>query len=140
MNAVIKSSRRAGTAGVAAALALCAMGFAGAVQARDNVYWSVGVGSPGVGLNVGNAFPVYTQPQAVYVQSAPIYVQPQPVFVQQQPNYYYGQPQVIYVQPGYRRGWHGKHGRDHDRDDDDHDGREYRQGYRQGYAPIYYRR
>ena len=144
MKTAIKTNRSVATAGAAAALAVAALGFAGAAQARDDVYWSVGVGSPGVSVNVGNAFPVYTpapvyvqpapvyyQPAPVYVRPAPVYYQPAPVFVQPRP--YFGPPQVVYVQPGNRHGWHKKHGRDHD---DDRGG----YGYRQGYAPVYYQR
>lgn len=139
MKTANKISRSAVLTGAAGVLAFAAMGFAGVAQARDNVYWSVGVGSPGVAVNVGNAFPVYTpapvyvQPAPVYVQPAPVYVQPAPVYVQPRP-YYYGAPQVVYVQPGHRHGWHKRHG--HDRDDDDRGGRSYRQGY----APVYYQR
>ena len=148
MKTATKANRSGFMAGAAAMLVFAGMGFTGAVQARDNIYWTVGVGSPGVGVNVGNARPVYIQPQPVYVQPAPVYIQPQPVYIQPQPvyvqprpYYQYGQPQVVYVQPGYgnghRHGWHKKHG--HDRDDDDRgDRRGY--GYRQGYAPIYYQR
>ena len=128
MKTVIKSNRSVVVAGAIATLAIAAMGFAGAAQARDNVFWSVGVGSPGVEVNIGNAMPVYVQPQPVYVQPAPIYVQPAPIYYQPRPVYvqprpyyqsYYGQPQVVYVQPGHRHGWHKKHGRDRDDRDDD---------------------
>ena len=127
MKSAIKPNRSAVLAGAAATLAIAAMGFAGAAQARDNVYWSVGVGGPGVGVNVGNGFPVYA-PQPVYVQPAPVYVQPRPVFVQPAPVYYAPQP-VYYERPRHRH---------------------YRQGYyqpaprgfygQQGYAPVYYGR
>ncbi|MCJ7798770.1 MAG: hypothetical protein MUP33_03265, partial [Polaromonas sp.] len=80
MKTAIKSNRTIILASASAALAVAAMGFAGAAQARDDVFWSVGVGSPGVSLNVGNAPPVYVQPQPVYVQPAPVYYQPRPVF------------------------------------------------------------
>jgi len=69
-------------AGITATLAVAALSFAGSAQARDNVLWSVGVGAPGVSLNVGNAGPVYV----------PIYVQPEQV--------YYGRPY----------GWNRRHG------------------------------
>ncbi|WP_309679129.1 hypothetical protein [Polaromonas sp.] len=156
MKTANKSSRSVVFAGAAGALALAALGFAGAAQARDNIAWSVGVGSPGVSVNVGNAFPVYApapvyvQPAPVYYEPAPVYYQPAPVYVQPRPHYqsYYGQPQVVYVQPGYRHGWNKHHGRDHDRDDD-RGGRGYRQGLgpvngagwgSAGYAPVYYQR
>ena len=126
MKSAIKPNRSAVLAGAAATLAIAAMGFAGAAQARDNVYWSVGVGGPGVGVNVGNGFPVYA-PQPVYVQPAPVYVQPRPVFVQPAPVYYAPQP-VYYERPRHR---HHREGY-------------YQQAprgyYGQGYAPVYYDR
>ncbi|UUZ68740.1 hypothetical protein LP416_02055 [Polaromonas sp. P2-4] len=148
MKTTTKTSRSVVLTGAVGALALAAMGFAGTAQARDDVYWSVGVGSPGVAVNVGNAFPVYApapvyvQPAPVYVRPAPVYIQPAPVYVQPRPYYqsYYGQPQVVYVKPGHRHGWHKKHGRGHDDDDDDRGGRGYRQGYQPGYGPVYYQR
>lgn len=156
MTTVINSRRCGLIAGTAATLAVAAMGFAGAAQARDNVYWSAGVGAPGALVNVGNALPVYTQPRViytpptvVYTQPAPVYYQPAPLYVQPRP--YYGQPQVVYVQPGHHYGWYKnrRHGRHHDRDDHDNHGghgfqqghqQGYQPGYQQGYAPIYYRR
>lgn len=122
MKTAIKASRSAAVAGAAAALAIAALGFTGAAQARDNVFWSVGVGSPGVAVNVGNAFPVYVQPQPVYVQPAPVYVQPRPVYVQPAPVYL--QPQPVYY--GRPPGWYKRHGG------------YYAQG--PGYAPVYYQR
>lgn len=130
MKTAFTANRSGLIAGVAATLAVAALGFAGAAQARDNVSFSVGIGVPGVQVGVTNAYPVYSQP--VYVQPAPVYIQPQPVYVQPRP-YYYGPPQVVYVQPGYRPGWRRGHG--HYRDDDHGE-----RGYRQGYAPVYYRR
>lgn len=126
MNSASHVKRADVVAVVAATLAFAAMGFSGLSQARDNVYWSIGVGSPGVGVNVGNAYPVYVQPQPVYVQPAPIYIQPQPVYTQPRLDYFYGQPQVVYVQPapygwnrennGYRgyEGYGGGHDRHHE--------------------------
>ena len=115
--------------GAAAALALAAIGFAGVVQARDNVSFSFGVG-------VNNAYPVYTQ-QPVFVQQQPVYVQPQYVYVQPAPIYvaprqvYYSQPAYSSPQPVYYNRPHG-HGQ--------------RGGYYQqnpwdnGYSQIYYQR
>lgn len=99
-------------AGAAATLAVAALGFAGAAQAGDDVFWSVGVGSPGVEVNVGNARPVHVQPQPIYVQPAPVYYPPQ-AYVQPAPVYY-GRP-----------AWRGRH-----------DG--YAQGASHGYGPGYY--
>ena len=56
-------------------LAAGALGIAATAQARD-VYWSVGVGSPGISVGVGNVPPAYYGPPPVYVQPAPRYVAP----------------------------------------------------------------
>ncbi|MHB1198178.1 MAG: hypothetical protein ACYCZ6_01195 [Polaromonas sp.] len=134
MKTAIKSNRSAIVAGAAAALALAAMGFAGAAQARDNVFWSVGVGTPGVSLNVGNGFPVYVEPQPVYIQPQPVYVQPAPVYYQPRPVFV--RPAPVYVQPqpvyyGRPQGWRARHS-----------GylQPSRPMYGQGYAPVYYQR
>lgn len=106
MKTATKATRSAVLAGAAATLAIAAMGFAGAAQARDNVYWSVGVGTPGAVVNVGNAGiyqqPVYVQPQPVYVEPAPVYYQQRPVYVRPAPVYYAPQP-VYYERPRHRR-------------------------------------
>jgi hypothetical protein len=126
MKTSLNASRSMVMAGAAATLAVAALGFAGAAQARDNVFWSVGVGSPGVDFNVGNAPPVYVQPAPVYVQPAPVYVQPAPVYY---PRPVYVQPRPVYVQPAPiyygRPGWRGRR-----------DG--YVQGAGYGYGPGYY--
>jgi hypothetical protein len=101
-------------ASATAALAMAAIGFSGAAQARSDVQFSVGVAMPGVQVGVSNAYPVYSQPvytQPVYVQQQPVYMQPRPVYVQPQPVYMQAQP-VYYAPP---RGWqrrHGHHGYD----------------------------
>jgi len=149
MKSVIKANRSAVVASAMATLAVAAMGFAGSAQARDNVYWSVGVGTPGAVVNVGNVGsvyqqpqPVYIQPQPVYVQPHPVYVQPHPVYVQPAPVYYqqrplFVQPQAVYGVPqpvyyGRPHGWKKHH-------------RGYAQGpgyYRdgQGYGPMHHQR
>ena len=93
----------------AAVLLVGAAGVATRAHA-DNLYWSVGVGSPGVSVGITNGWPgpVYVQPVAV----APIYYQTVPVY---QPGW---------APPGHAHGWyknrgHGHHkghggGRDHD--------------------------
>ena len=144
MKTVIQSNRSVVVAGLMATLAVAAMGFAGSAQARDNVYWSVGVGTPGAVVNVGNGRPVY-QPQPVYVQQRPVYVQPPPVYVQPAPVYYqprpvFVRPQPVYVapQPVYYQRPYGyyKH----------HEGHSsyYRRSEarieNRGYAPVYYQR
>jgi PXPV repeat (3 copies) len=119
MKTSLKASRALVMAGAAATLAVAALGFAGAAQARDNVSWSVGVGAPGVDVNVGNMQPVFVQPQPVYVQPAPVYY-PRPVYVQPRPVYVQPAP-VYYGRPG----WRGRR-----------DG--YVQGVGYGYGPGYY--
>lgn len=141
MKTNIRTNRSAILAGAAATLAVAAMGFAGAAQARDNVNWSVGVGIPGAVVNVGNVGSVYPQP--IYVQPQPVYVQPQPVYVQPAPRYY--QPRPVFVRPApvylapqpiyyERERRHGHHKR--------HDRGNYVQGngYGQGYGDVYYQR
>ncbi len=91
----------------------------GAVQARELV-WSVGVGGPGVQVDVTNAQQVYLQPQPVYWQRPAVIVQPQPIYYAAPPPVYYpqprpvyyGQPQVIVAPQPYYRGW-GPHHRGH---------------------------
>ncbi len=82
----------------------------------QNVYWSVGVASPGVQVAVSNAPAV--QPHVIYqrpyvVQPQPVYVQPQPVYVQptQILSAYpvYGRPVVIQQAPVVFTGWHRPH-------------------------------
>lgn len=95
-------------------------------QARDNVYWSVGVNSPGVQVGVSNGPPVYVQrPRPVYVQPAPVVVYPgygyeRPRFIAPSPVYYQQAPRVVYVDSysapigrGYDRHWRGGHDRGH---------------------------
>jgi hypothetical protein len=130
MKTAIKSNRSIVVASAVAALAVVGMGFAGAAQARDNVFWSVGVGSPGVSLNVGNAQPVYSQPAPVYYQPAPVYYQPSPVYVRPAPVYV--APQPVYYEQRHGRGHgrgHGRHGRH---------GGQYMQAPSQGYGGGYY--
>lgn len=104
-----------------AAAGFFSAGFAGLAQAND-VYWSVGVASPGVSIGVSNSRPVLVVPAPVYVQPAPIYRRAVPIFVQ---------PQVVYVQPhpghGHKKrgGKHARFGRD----------RGERHGY-EAYAPV----
>lgn len=108
-------------------LAAGTLGLAGVAQARSDVYWSVGVGSPGVAIGVGNLPPppVYVAPQPVYVAPPPVYMRPRPVYVAP-PPVYYAPPHVVY-RPAPRHYWgdghhhhhhkhrrHHRHGRDWD--------------------------
>jgi hypothetical protein len=130
---------------VALAGAACAL-TAGAAQARD-VYWSVGVSSPGVGAVFSNA------PQApVYVAPAPVvYAPPPPVYyVEPAPVYYVPPPRVVYrpvpvvVRPApvyyvkghghhHKHKWHHRHG------GRDEYGDRYREGRWQRDDPRNYR-
>jgi len=108
----------------AAVLGMAALGATGLAQAGD-VYWSLGVSSPGIAVGVANAPPVYVQPAPVYVAPAPVYVQPRPVYVRPAPVYYgapaYYAPAPVYragwAPPGHAYRWHKKHHRHHDWDD-----------------------
>lgn len=81
---------------VAALATVAVAAFAGAssAQARDNVQFSVSVGSPG-----------YVQPAPVYVRPAPVYVAPRPVYVAPQPVY------VAPPAPYWVDGWGHRHPR-----------------------------
>lgn len=109
-------------AGATATLAVAALGFAGSAQARDDVYWSVGVGAPGVSLNVGNAGPMYMQPEPIYYQPAPIYYRPRAVYVQ---------PQAVYYDRPH--GWNRRHGGRYVQESRPSYGGGY---YGQRYAPV----
>lgn len=79
---MIRTSLLALTLSAAAALAPSAH--------ADGVYWSLGVGSPGVSANFGNVYPV--APPPVYVVPPPVVYAPPPVV--------YAPPRVVY-NPGY---------------------------------------
>jgi hypothetical protein len=107
----LKFSRAFAVAAALAALATTA-------QARDNVYWSLGIdAAPGVSLGVGNHRPVVVAPAPVYVAPPPVYVAPRPVLVAPQPVYYVRPAPVYvdghYVHPGKRHKKHHRHHRHH---------------------------
>jgi hypothetical protein len=79
-------------AAASAGVALALLAGPGVAQARSDVYWSVGVGAPGLAVGVGNAAPVYYAPPPVY------YAPPPPVV--------YAPPPVYYRGPGHRH-WRG---------------------------------
>ena len=104
----------------AASLAFAALGATGAAQAQD-VFWSVGLSSPGVHVGVASAPPVVMRPmyQPVYAQQNPVYVVPQPV-TYMRPAPVYLAPQQ-YVQTGWQQprhgwGWRHGHGRHHEQE------------------------
>ena len=91
-------------------LAAGTLGVTGVAQARSDVYWSVGVGSPGVAIGVGNLPPpVYVAPQPVYVAPPPAYYAPPHVVYRPAPRHYWGDGHHHYK---HRR--HHRHGRDWD--------------------------
>ncbi len=115
----------------AAAIVLGAFGAASAAHARSDVYFSIGLQSPGGYVQQA---PVYSQPvysQPVYSQEY-VYVQPEPVYAPQRP---------AYVQPQYSRGWdrRGPYG---DRDGDgianvyDRDSHHYQRRHARLYGPY----
>ena len=83
---------------------------AGAAQARSDVYWSVGVGAPGVAVGVGNAAPMY------YAPPPPVYYAPPPVVYAPPRPVYYSPPAVYYGGHDHWRGHrhHHHHHRGHD--------------------------
>lgn len=101
---------------LAAAAALTLAGLGTTAQARDNVYWSVGIdAAPGVSVGVGNYRPMVVAPAPVYVAPAPVYVAPAPVYVAPRPVYY-AYPAPVYYgpyygHPGKHKGWHKRHHR-----------------------------
>lgn len=87
----MKIHRSASSLVAVGALALAAVGMASSAQAGD-VYWSIGVNSPGLQVGVANGAPmVLMQP--------PIYSQPYPYPVYREPRVVYRQPRVIYEEP-----------------------------------------
>jgi hypothetical protein len=103
-----------------AAVALLALAAgAGTAQARDNVFWSLGVdAAPGVSLGVSNTRPVVVAPQPVYVAPQPVYVAPRPVVVHR--PVVLVQPEPVYIERGRHRGHKHKHkhrGHRHGHDD-----------------------
>ena len=137
MKTAIMVNRSVILAGSTLVLGVAALSFADSAHARDDVYWSVGVGSPGVSLNASNARPVYMHAQPViYVQPAPVYYQPRPVYVRPAPVYV--QPQAVYYQPQpvyYARphGWKKRHGGHYVQGPRSYDGAGY---YGPGHASV----
>lgn len=110
---------------LAAAAGVVLLGAATLGEARaDNVYWSIGVHSPGVNVGVSNAPPVVVYP-------APRRYYPQPQVIVLPPQVVYGVPYGHRGPPGWAKQGH-KHGykqghkywKKGDRDDD--------YGYRHG--------
>ena len=110
-------SRNFAKAMAATALLIGVVAYSASARA-DNVYWSIGMGSPGVTIGMTNArpLPIYVQPQPYYGQPAPVYMHPGAVYTQQVPIYM--QPRPVYQQSWAGQGRpHGK-GQKYDRRDD----------------------
>jgi hypothetical protein len=150
-------STQAGRTVALAAVAVAAFAGASAAQARDNVEFSITVGSPGY----VQQSPVWTQPQPVYSQPVPVYSQPvtvysQPVTVYSQPVPVYSQPVPVYVRPApvysvpaqvyvapqpvyvQRGGWSNRYGyeREERREEYRHEHHWYRDGRRGPYGDF----
>jgi hypothetical protein len=113
----------------ATALLIGVVAYSASARA-DNVYWSIGLGSPGVTIGMTNArpLPIFVQPQPYYGQPSPVFMHPGAIYSQQVP---------IYVQPRpvYQQGWAGQ-GRQHGKgkkNDRRHDNRGHGRG-QQGYG------
>lgn len=131
----MKIHRSASSLVAVGALALAAVGMATSAQAGD-VFWSIGVNSPGVQLGVANGapmvmVPVYTEPRVVYRQPRVVYEEPRQVVYVRQAPVYIAQPQYVQFERRHRGHRHGKdryesrdfddggsrhRGRGHDRD------------------------
>jgi len=84
---------------IAFAAASCALAT-GSAQARNNVYWSIGINAPPIGTVVSNVpvyqpAPVYYAPVPVYYEPAPVYYEPAPVYVRP-PRVIYRPQHVVY--------------------------------------------
>ena len=106
---------------LAGLLALAGALAAGTAQARDNVYWSIGIHAPldpygaSIGTTFSNHRPVYA-PAPVYVAPAPVYYYAPAPRVVYRPVPVYVEPAPVYVVRG--DGWHGprhKHWKKHRR-------------------------
>lgn len=93
-------------------VAALTLACAGAASAQD-IFWSIGMSSPGVQVGVSNAPPVVVYPQPVVVHR-PMVVAPRPVVVQSQPVIYVqSAPLMLPPRVEYRDWKHGHH--DHGR-------------------------
>jgi hypothetical protein len=72
---------------IVGALILGGVLASGLAQARDDIQWSVTIGTP-IGVPVySQAYPVYSHPVPVYSHPVPVYTRPAPVVVHR-PDYY----------------------------------------------------
>ena len=97
------------TLAASACLAALALGASGAAQAHgDNIYWSIGMSSPGVQVGVASAPPMVMYPPTYPVY--PVYVAPRPVVYMPPAPVYYGPPPGWrhHGHPGWGRGYEGR--------------------------------
>lgn len=126
------------SAALIATLALAGSLASAGAQARDNIYWSIGIQAPlQAGVSLGTVFsnaPVYQAAPVIYAepvyQPAPVWVQPAPVMYAPSPRYVslpvYAPQRIVYEPRGPWRG-HGRHyRRHHDEHERYADGREMR--------------
>lgn len=108
---------------VAAGASLLALALAAPAQAQD-VFWSIGLSSPGVQVGVSSAPQVLVQPvyQPHVRLAPPVFVLPRPlVYVRPAPVVYLPAAPVVYLpasvlrlhkhHPGQHRGWQHQHDR-----------------------------
>lgn len=88
------------------------LAWAGAAQANDNIYWSVGIAQPGISVGVSNAPPLMMYPAPVYVPSYRVVV-PRPVYYAPPAPVYYGPPPGWGHGHGHYKHGHGWHGGRH---------------------------
>ncbi|AVS62599.1 hypothetical protein C8241_13660 [Paracidovorax avenae] len=92
-------SRSFAAIAAAAGVGLALLAASGAAQARD-VYWSIGVNSPGVSVGVGAGPGVIYSPPVTYVAPPPVYYSPPaPVYYAPPPVAYMPPPRPVYYAP-----------------------------------------
>lgn len=127
---------------LSAALALAGSLASVGAQARDDVFWSIGIQAPlHAGVTLGTVFsnaPVYQAAPVIYAepvyQVAPTWIQPAPVIYAPMPRYraqpVYAPLPVVYEPRWHRRG-HGQHHRqDYRQRYEGHHGQHHRDGGR----------
>lgn len=112
----MKASYSVRTLAALASAAVLTLGASSAAHAHDggNIYWSIGMSSPGVSVGVASAPPMVMYP--------PVYVVPRPVYYLPPAPVVYGPPGWYRHDNGWHRGWHGR-GHDHGRFEHGREGR-----------------
>lgn len=118
---------------------LAGLGALAALPAQaGDVYWSVGVGSPGVGATVSNAPPVVYAPAPVVVAPAPVYTPPPRVVYTPPPRVVYAPPPTVVYAPAPVYVVPEGRGRKHKHKHHHHHHGEWRQGWQHHGAPVGY--